>query len=69
MPTLTIGAMQQQQRADDARNAGHIEEALALYKKVAEIWPTAETLLDCVRCAYSLNDKVAVVSRPAAPDL
>ena len=67
MLMLISCAMQHQQRADAARNAWHIEEALALYKKVAEIWPTVETLLNCAQCAESFNDHVAVVSRPAAP--
>ena len=57
--------MQHQQRADGARNAGRFAEAMALYKKVAKIWPIVETLLDCAWCAESLKDHAAQVSVPA----
>ena len=67
MLTLIMCGMQHQQRADDARAAGQLKEALALYMKVAEIWPSVETFLDCARCAESLDAHKAVVSLPAAP--
>eukprot|EP00891_Asterochloris_glomerata_P003713 jgi/Astpho2/3713/fgenesh1_pg.00060_%23_30_t len=54
-------AQEHQRRADDAKKAGQLERAMALYKKVAEMWPTAGTFLDCAQCAEIQNDHVAVV--------
>lgn len=70
MLMLSTCAMQHQRRADDAKKAGQLERAMALYKKVAEMWPTAGTFLDCAQCAEIQNDHVAVVSLPHhSPDV
>ena len=61
-----ICAMQHQQHADDAKHAGQLIKAMALYKEVAEMWPTVETFLDCAQCAKSLDDHKAVVGLPGA---